>query len=121
MTPWTQLPLWALHVSLRTWTRRGERLRAERVLLLKTQKPEGTMETRGVFLAPDGFDSDLGVGPQRATAAWGTPLLARKATGLCLLPVSVHPCGSVVGRAQAPAGATGAKAGAAASALNHFK
>lgn len=49
MTPWNQLPLWALHVLLWTRTCRGERLRAEWVLLLKTQKPEITMETRGFF------------------------------------------------------------------------
>lgn len=73
------------------------------------------------FLAEDGFDSDLWVGPQHTTAVWGTPLLALKVTGLCPLPVGMHPCGSVVGRAQAPARATGAKAGAAASILNHFK
>lgn len=68
MTPWNQLPLWALHVLLWTRTCRGERLRAEWVLLLKTQKLEITMETRRVFWQRMVSTQTSGLGPS-------TPLL----------------------------------------------
>lgn len=67
-TPWNQLPRGPC-VFCRGCGHAEEGLRAKWVLLLKTQKPEVTMETKSGFLAEDGFD------PSTSGSGSSTPLL----------------------------------------------